>query len=216
MDRSVIWKAGLATVAFGVLHSALAAAATKRAAARVVGHRHRAGLYRPLFIAQSFVSFGALSWYFLSLPREEVYSVEGAPRVLMRAGQAGALVWAFLAGRAVGIGDMTGWHGFRAWLHGEDPPTEPEAQGPAPGRRGMHATGPFRFSRHPLNVAPLVVFWLQPTVTTRWLGFTLVSTAYLVLGSAHEEKRLEEAYGKRYRKYLDSGVSFYLPRPHSG
>lgn len=213
MDRSVIWKAGLATVAYGLLHSALAAAGTKRAAARAVGPRHRAGLYRPFYIAQSFVSFGGLGWYLLSLPREEVYHVEGAPRAVMRAGQAGALVWAFLAGRAVGIADITGWRSFRAWIRGDDPTPEPEAQGPAPARWGMQATGPFRFSRHPLNVAPLVVFWLQPTVTTRWLGFTLVSTAYLVLGSFHEEKRLEEAYGRRYRKYLDSGVSFYLPTP---
>lgn len=75
----------------------------------------------------------------------------------------------------------------------------------------MHVTGPFRYSRHPLNLAPLLIFWLQPTMTTRLLGFSLASGAYLVLGSVHEERRLEAAYGRPYRRYLERGPSFYLP-----
>lgn len=70
--------------------------------------------------------------------------------------------------------------------------------------------GPFRYSRHPLNVAPLPVFWLQPLMTTRLLGFNVVATMYLVLGSLHEERRLGRAYGARYRRYLEGGTPFYL------
>lgn len=206
-------KAGAATAAYGLLHSLLAARRTKDAAARAFGERNRNGLYRAFYIAQSLATFGILGAYLRSLPREEIYRVTGAPRKAMRAGQAAGLVWAFLAARAVGIPAITGARGLAVWLTGGDPAPEPEAQGPAPAGRRMAATGPFRFSRHPLNLAPLPIFWLQPVMTSRWLGFNLVGTAYLVLGSAHEERRLEQAYGRAYRRYLENGPSFYLPGP---
>lgn len=208
------WKAAIATAAFGVLHSALAAAGAKRMAARTVGARNRAGLYRPFFILQSFASFGALGVYLLTLPRAEVYRVEGRAAVAMRGGQAAGLLWALLAARAVGIGSISGGRSLVAWLRGDDPVPEPEAQGPAPGDDGgMRVEGPFRYTRHPLNLAPLPVFWLQPVMTTRFLGFNVVSTMYLVLGSIHEEHRLERAYGAAYRAYRESGTPFYLPAP---
>lgn len=207
-----IVTAGVATAVYGLLHSLLAAQRTKEAAARWMGHRHRAGLYRPLYIAQSLISFGALALYFRTLPREPVYEVTGGPAWAMRAGQGAAVVWAVLAAGAVGFGDITGLRGLGRWLTRNDPAVEPEAQGPAPGDGGMRVRGPFRYSRHPLNFAPLPIFWLQPTLTTRLLGFNLVASVYLVLGSIHEEQRLEARYGERYRRYLKRGVPFYLPR----
>lgn len=208
------WKAAIATVAFGLCHSAVASTKAKRLAAQKLGDRHRDGLYRPFYIAQSFVTFGALSAYLLALPRRELYRVRGPGVALMRAGQATGLVWALLAARAVGIPQISGLSNLVAWLRGEDPGPEPEAQGPArEATGGLRVTGPFRYSRHPLNLSPLPVFWLQPVMTTRLLGFNVIATLYLVLGSAHEERRLERTYGEPYRAYLDDGPPFYLPRP---
>lgn len=206
-------KAALATVAFGALHSLLAARGTKRAAARHLGDRHRDGLYRPFYIAQSFATLGALMWYIRSLRRHELYRVSGWPALVMRTGQLSALGWAAMAAGHVGIFDISGARQLAVWAAGGDAGPEPEAQGPAPGEDAMHVAGPFRFSRHPLNLAPLPIFWLQPAMTTRLLGFIGVSTLYLVLGSIHEERRLEAAYGERYRDYLRSDVPFYLPIP---
>lgn len=206
------WKAAVATAAYGAFHSLVAAGKTKQAAARRLGHRHRAGLYRPFYIVQSLVTFGALAVYIRTLPREELYRVEGAPRAVMRAGQGAAMVWATLAAGSVGVLDITGLRNFAVWLTGGDPGPEPEAQGPALREDDeMHVTGPFRFSRHPLNVAPFVIFGLQPTMTSRFLGFTATSAVYLVLGSVHEEQRLKAAYGAPYQRYTGSDVPFYMP-----
>ena len=211
-DAVPFWKAALATVAFGAVHSLLATSGAKRATARWLGQRNRDGLYRAFYNTQSLVTFAVLGLYLRSLPRRELYRVEGPAAVAMRAGQASALVWAFLAARAVGLGPITGWSSFIDWLRGAAPFPEPEAQGPAEEEgRGMRVEGPFRFTRHPLNVAPLPVFWLQPVMTSRWLGFNVVGTAYLLLGSLHEEKRLEEAYGEPYRAYRTGGTPFYVP-----
>lgn len=210
-----VLKAGLATAAYGVLHSLLAARRTKDAAARWLGYRHRAGLYRPFYIGQSLLTFGVLAIYIRGLPRDTLYEVSGPRATLMRAGQGAALAWAVFAAGSVGFGNITGLRNMGRWMVGKHTEAEPEAQGPAPEDGEMRVTGPFRYSRHPLNFAPLPVMWLQPTLTTRLLGFNLVGTAYLLLGSVHEEKRLEERYGKAYRRYLDGGVPFYLPRPSS-
>ena len=76
----------------------------------------------------------------------------------------------------------------------------------------MAASGPFAWSRHPLNVAPVFVFALSPKMTTKLALFTGISAAYLVVGLFHEESRLLHGYGQPYAEYQRSGVPFYLPR----
>ena len=58
----------------------------------------------------------------------------------------------------------------------------------------MAADGPFRFSRHPLNVATPVIRWLNPRMTTNLVAFNLVCTAHFLCGSLREERNLGAAY----------------------
>jgi protein-S-isoprenylcysteine O-methyltransferase Ste14 len=205
-------KVMAATAAFGAVHSALASRTAKRAAARVVGERNRNGLYRVGYIAQSAVTFGVLAAYIRRQPSRELYRVEGPPAVLMHAVQAGAVVYATLAARQVGLRRITGLESFLAWLGDGPVPPEPEAQGPALDAEGRRrALGPFARSRHPLNLAPLPIFWLWPRMTTSLLAFSTAATAYLVVGSIHEEARLRAIFGDEYDAYRNSGVPFYLP-----
>ena len=69
--------------------------------------------------------------------------------------------------------------------------TGAEAQGPAPsGEANITLLVPFWGSRHPLNLAPLPVLWLAPTMTVNLAVFNSVATRYSALGSVHEERRL--------------------------
>jgi len=213
MWRGMI-KAAAATAAFGLVHSFLASRGAKRAAARAFGERNRNGLYRVFYLAQSAVTFAALAAYVRGLPGRELYRVRGPLAWLMRAGQAGALLLATAAARQVGVRRILGLESFLAWLGDGPVPPEPEAQGPALDAEGLgRDAGPFAWSRHPLNLAPLAVFWLRPRMTTTLLAFNAAATAYLVVGSLHEETRLREAYGESYAAYRRSGVPFYLPAP---
>ncbi|MBV9125815.1 MAG: hypothetical protein JO112_20890 [Planctomycetes bacterium] len=213
MWRSM-FKVMAGTAAFGLVHTALASRQAKRVAAEHFGERNRNGLYRVFYLAQSAVTFAMLAAYIRRQPRRELYRVRGPLALLMHAGQVAALVQATAAARQVGIGRILGVDSLLCWMGDGPVPPEPEAQGPALDTEGLrHAAGPFAWSRHPLNFAPLPVFWLWPRMTTNLLAFNIAATAYLVVGSLHEEARLREAYGERYTAYQESGIAFYVPWP---
>ena len=211
MWRSM-FKVAAATAVFGVVHSLLANRQAKRAAARTFGERNRNGLYRVFYIGQSLVTFGLLAAYIRRQPSRELYRVEGPLAHLMHAIHAGALVYATSAAGQVGLWRITGLESFLAWLGDGPVPPEPEAQGPALDEEGRrHFAGPFAWSRHPLNFAPLPILWLWPRMTTSFIAFITAATIYLVIGSLHEEARLREEFGDDYDAYLDGGIPFYIP-----
>jgi hypothetical protein len=216
MWRSML-KVAAATAVFGLVHSALASRTAKRAAVRRFGERNRNGLYRVFYLAQSAVTFGMLAAYIRRQPSRELYRIEGPLAFLMHAVQAGALVYATSAAGQVGIRRIIGLESLERWLGDGPVPPEPPAQGPALDDEGkMHAAGPFAWSRHPLNFAPLPILWLWPRMTTSLLAFNTAATIYLMIGSLHEEARLKGAFGEDYDAYLNSGVAFYVPVPDRG
>lgn len=200
---------------FAAVHSLLASRQAKQRAAQWVGKDSRNGLYRSFYLVQSVVTLAALLAYLARVPDRTLYHLRGVPAYLLHLGQAGGLVFATLAAREIGFDRVLGIRSLLDWLGRKRrvAPT-PEAQGPAPreGGRGLNASGPFRLTRHPLNLSPLPVFWLTPHMTVKRLAFNLAGTLYLVLGSLHEESRLLAAYGDYYRRYQRSGVPFYLPK----
>ena len=206
-------KVIIANWVFGSVHSALASRKAKQAAASTFGERNRNGLYRLFYLAQSVLSFGILAEYIRHQPSRELYRAKGPLRLLMHAAQGASLVYAVLAARQVGIRRMVGEQSFSQWRSNGPVAPEPEAQGPALDEQGKRRpAGPFAWSRHPLNFAPLPVFWLWPRMSTNLLTFNIAATLYLIIGSLHEEARLEETAGDDYREYQHSGVPFYLPK----
>lgn len=202
-------KVVLATTGFAVLHSVLASSTARSLAARTM--RRGGDTYRLFFNAQALVTFAALAGYIGRQPKRTIYRVTGLPAVLMRLGQASGIVFAVAAVRATGFARLAGLDTLdrSGPTHDVRPPA---AQGPERTAEGRLAIrGPFKIVRHPLNLAPLPPFWLTPHMTTRRLAFNIVSTLYLIAGSAHEERRLTAAYGDEYRLYQRSGIPFYFP-----
>lgn len=199
------------TAAFALLHSALASRTAKTVAAKTFGGRNRNGLYRVFFNTQSIVATAALAVYLRRLPDRELYVVRGPAAALLRAGQGAGVLLLADAARRVGVLPITGISSVMRLANGEDPVAEPEAQGPALDEYGrLQACGAFLRSRHPLNLAPLPILWLNPRMTRNLAVFGTIATVYLWIGSLHEERRLLAAYGETYRSYISGTVPFFF------
>lgn len=207
-------RMALATTAFALMHSALASRAAKQQAARLLGQRRSDAFYRLFFVGHSVLGFAGLIVYGARLPQRTLYRITGPAALLWRAGQAGGLACLYAAARQPGVAYLAGIRNLQAWRHGLPIPAGPYAQGPERGPDArLTVAGPYLWSRHPLNFCGIPIFWLTPHMTTRRLAFNLVSTAYFMLGSMHEEARLAAAYGARYRRYQHSDVPFFWPSP---
>jgi protein-S-isoprenylcysteine O-methyltransferase Ste14 len=203
-----------ATAAFAVVHSALAATSVKDAVA--VRFRNGRHLYRAAYNAHAVAAFGLLVWYIARRPKRTIYRFRGVSAGLMRLGQLGGIGFAVAAARATGLATLSGLDNVMAIVSGTPARPVPAAQGPEAHESGaLRIRGPFELVRHPLNLAPLAPFWLTPHMTSRRLAFNLAATAYLAVGSIHEEKRLLRQYGEAYAAYQRGGVPFYLPRRSS-
>src|SRR5687768_8047283 len=145
------------TALFSGVHSVLASNFAKRAAARVFGEEKRNRYYRVFFNVQSVISSGALVLSVMRLPDKTVWRLGRAGTVLCNVVRTTCLVGFMQAVRQIRFRRVSGLESLLA--ERGVVPREPEAQGPA---LDAAVTGPFLFSRHPLNFLAIPLIWLAP------------------------------------------------------
>jgi protein-S-isoprenylcysteine O-methyltransferase Ste14 len=120
-------------------------------------------------------------------PGRPLYAVSMPWAGILVAGQIGAAIVVL-----IGISQTDPWHflGVRQW-------TEGESGRPAT----LVTTGLYRYVRHPLYTAGAAFLWLTPIMTMTLLALYAAFTAYLYLGSLHEERRLRAEFGEAYTDY---------------
>ncbi|NIS81861.1 MAG: isoprenylcysteine carboxylmethyltransferase family protein [Anaerolineales bacterium] len=187
----------LAVAAYGALHSLLASPWAKEKARRILGSRSDR-LYRISYNAVGALTLLPVLAIPALLPGDTLYRVPWPWSFLTALGQAIALL---LLG--MGLLQTDVWHflGLRQLLSGDsDSPPK------------LVVRGLYRWVRHPLYTAGLVLIWLSPVLTTNLLALNLGFTAYIYIGSLFEEKRLIYEFGEAYLTY-QKRVPRLIPRP---
>jgi protein-S-isoprenylcysteine O-methyltransferase Ste14 len=94
--------------------------------------------------------------------------------------------------------------GVRALRH-FDPfgvrPIEAMSSGRQPRQVPLTIRGPYRWVRHPLYSAMLLLIWSYPELTADRLLFNVAWTTWIVVGTILEERDLVWAFGAEYRRY---------------
>jgi protein-S-isoprenylcysteine O-methyltransferase Ste14 len=192
----LLWDAAL-SVLFFVQHSGMVRRSFRARLARFVDHRYHAALYA----IASGIALAAV--VLLWQPSHRLFALTGPARLAtwgLAIAAFGFFVW---GARSLRPFDPLGLTPLVAHLRNQ------------PGRASAFAArGPYRWVRHPLYLAVLVLIWSCPDVTIDRVLFQVLWSAWIVLGACLEEADLSAEFGDVYRAYcLEVPMLVPWPRP---
>ncbi len=181
--------AGLAAVAtnlfwlslFALHHSVFARTRARALVSRLVS----ADLERSVYVWVASLLLGVVLWQWVPVPGT-AWHLSGAGAWLMAALQLTGVALTLYASAQLGVLQLAGLQS----------PVSPSASPPV-----LKCAGLYRFVRHPIYFAWLMMVWPTPVMTGSRLTFAVLTTVYLMIAVPLEERSLRAQFGRAYDDY---------------
>ena len=180
------WIILLAVFSYGLLHSILASTRVKAQVRRWFGPKTE-HWYRLIYNFIAVITLLPILLLPILLIDEQIYRIPLPWVILTIAIQLFAVVILVLGVKQTGI---TSFIGLSQLLLPED--TSPPR---------MVTDRLYRYVRHPLYTAGLVIIWLNALMTVNLLALVLGLTGYIIIGAYFEERKLLLEFGDVYAEY---------------
>jgi protein-S-isoprenylcysteine O-methyltransferase Ste14 len=183
---SYFWLILLAVLAYGLVHSLLASLRTKAQTRQLIGPAVDRW-YRLGFNFIAVITLLPILLLPLLLSDKKIYTIPYPWVILSLIFQVLAIIALFIGLRQTGIFAFLGLS--QAFLPGDITPPH------------FVTDGLYRYVRHPLYTAGLVLIWLLPVLTWNLLALNIGFTVYILIGAQIEERKLLREFGDSYAKY---------------
>ncbi len=170
---------------FGVSHSVMARPAFKEKLTKIIPQAAE----RSTFVLTANIAFAILYWQWRPIKFVLWHSEPPLSTLLFSVSMVGWIIvnWStFLIDHFDLFGIRQVWLNFKGIDYFQRP---------------FVVRGLYKFVRHPLMLGFLIAFWVAPTMSAGHLLFTLSMTAYILIGTYHEERDLERSFGDGYANY---------------
>ena len=191
---AALWWNGFLSLVFFLQHSLMVRRRVRARLVAVVPARYDGAFY-------AITAGAALTCFVVFYQQVEeppLFALHGAARVLVIAAALLALAifgWATLALHTL---DAFGLDPIRRHLRGGAADARPETVFPA---KAFVVAGPFRFVRHPIYAAVIVLLWATPRMGPGRFELAVLWTAWILAGATLEERDLVADFGEAYREY---------------
>jgi methanethiol S-methyltransferase len=177
----------LASILWGIVHSLTASHRAKEIAARLFGKARSDRFYRFGYNIFSAITILPILALLALLPDQFLYSIPAPWLYLTLALQALAALTALVGVLQTGVWEFIGLGQLFREKQSE------------PARLTIH--GLYRYVRHPLYSASLIILWLTPEMTLNRLTLWVIFSLYFIIGAYFEEKKLLREFGQQYADY---------------
>jgi methanethiol S-methyltransferase len=178
VTTSIIWA---------VVHSITASHRAKETSARLFGQESTEKYYRFGYNLFSVVTFLPILALLVILPDRFLYSIPAPWLYLTLSLQALAALLALVGVLQTGALDFIGLGQLI------------RSKQPAAPKLTIH--GLYRYVRHPLYTAGLIILWLTPEMTLNRLTLWIIFSLYFIIGAYFEERKLLREFGGQYADY---------------